>query len=141
MISNNFIILNMSKWIINQCLILSYNIDIISLINSTNKFHQYYSYENNLKHIQINHLQSNQDYQLYIKINSQAGEIIKVLPFRTMNNNNQTIFKRKTSYKIIKITIISIISLILVIIIIICILIKIYRQHIKGSYNEYYFKY
>ncbi|CAF4516635.1 unnamed protein product [Rotaria sp. Silwood1] len=122
-ISNNFIILNMSNWIINQCLILSYDIELFPVINVTNnnnnnnnnnKLHRYYSFKNNFKSFRINNLQSNQDYQLHIKINSQSGEIIKIILFRTTNNNQNMNLKTKNSYTIIIIMTISLIFMIII---------------------------
>ncbi|CAF2759126.1 unnamed protein product [Rotaria sp. Silwood2] len=126
-ISNNFIILNMSNWIINQCLILSYDIELFPIINSTNNnnnnnnnnLHRYYSFKNNFKNFRINNLQTNQDYQLHIKINSQSGEIIKIILFRTTNDNQQMNLKTKNSYIII----ILVISLIFIFILLISIFI------------------
>ncbi|CAF0794841.1 unnamed protein product [Rotaria sordida] len=116
-ISNNFIILNMSNWIINQCLILSYDIELFPIINSTNNnnnnnnnnLHRYYSFKNNFKNFRINNLQSDQDYQLHIKINSQSGELIKIILFRTTNDEKQMNLKTKNSYIIIIVIIISLI--------------------------------
>ncbi|CAF3429449.1 unnamed protein product [Rotaria socialis] len=101
-ISNNFIVLNMSNWIINQCLILSYDIELSSLANTTdNDQHRYYSFKNNFETIRIANLQPNQDYQLHIKVNSQAGETIKIILFRTANDKSQINLPRKTSYAVI----------------------------------------
>jgi hypothetical protein len=103
-ISNNFIILNMSNWIINQCLILSYEIEIFPTGNST--LHRFYTFNHNLQQIQINNLQSNEEYQLHIKVNSQSGEVIKQISFRTTNYSNPTNSKTKNQYIIIIIVII-----------------------------------
>ena len=125
-ISNNYLILDMSNWIINQCLILSYEIEIYPFGNST--LHRYYTFNNNFQQIRINDLQSNIDYQLNIKVNSQAGQIIKQISFRTTDNPNQMNSKTKTHYTIIIIVIISFVFT-LILSIIIFILIKFCRLH------------
>jgi len=133
MISNNFIILTMSNWIINQCSIISYEIEIFPINNSTEiNLHRYYSFKNNFQNIKIDKLQSNQDYQLNINVQSQAGEIIKMISFRTTNNNQEFNFKTKNSYLIIIIIIISFIFT-LITTIIIFILIKFCRLHLKNT--------
>jgi hypothetical protein len=134
LISNNYIILTMSNWIINQCSIISYEIDLFPIKNSTeiNHDHRSYSFKNNFQNIKIDNLQSNEDYQLNIKINSQSGEIIKILSFRTTNDNQQFNSKTKNSYIIIIIIIISFLFT-LIIAIIIFILIKFCRLHLKNT--------
>ena len=53
-----------------------------------------YSFKNQLNAIKIDNLKSNEDYELNIKIHSQAGEHTEKIIFRTMNYelNNQHIF-------------------------------------------------
>jgi len=132
-ISNNFIILTMSNWIINQCSILSYEIEIFSIKNSSEtNLHRYYSFKNHFQNIKIDNLQSNEDYQLNIKVNSEAGETIKILSFRTTNDNYQLNSKTKNPYLIIIIIIISFIFT-LISSIIIFILIKFCRLHLKNT--------
>ena len=127
----------MSSWIINQCLIISYEIKIFPMINSTEtNLHRSYIFENNFQHIQIDNLQANQDYQLHIRVNSQAGEIVKIISFRTTNENNQATSKMKNYYIIILIVVISFIFT-LISSIIVFILIKFCRLHLKktGKYE------
>jgi hypothetical protein len=83
----------MEKWIINECPILSYDIEIFPIKNSSEiHFNRYISSRNQ---IQINNLQSNQDYQLNIKIHSQAGENIERISFRTINDDDQIKIKNQ----------------------------------------------
>ncbi|CAF1446454.1 unnamed protein product [Adineta steineri] len=81
-VSNNYIILNMANWIINECSILSYEIE---LLTSKTNLSRYFSYKNDLNELKIDNLQSNEDYQLNIKVNSQAGENMEIISFRTTN--------------------------------------------------------
>ncbi len=137
-ISNHFIILTMSNWIINQCSILSYEIDIFPVKNSTDiHLHRYYSFKNNFQTIKIDNLQSNEDYQLNIKVISQAGETMKIISFRTSNENAHSNPKSKNPYIIIVIIIISFIFT-LISSIIVFILIKFCRLHFKdtGKYKS-----
>ncbi|CAF1443327.1 unnamed protein product, partial [Adineta steineri] len=132
-ITNNYIILNMSKWKVNQCGILSYDIEIFPIDNSTERsLHRYYSFENHLKILKIPNLQSNQNYHLEIKVHSQAGEINKIILFRTLNNKH--IFNSETQHYYLTVIII-IISFILVLVssIIIFISIKFCRLHFKNT--------
>lgn len=92
-ISNNYIIINMAKWIIDECPILSYEIEIFPIKNSSEiNSHRYISSKNQ---IQIDNLQSNQDYQLNVKIHSQIGENIEQIYFRTKNNDDQIRIKNQ----------------------------------------------
>jgi hypothetical protein len=120
-ISNNYIIVNMANWIIDECPILSYEIEIFPIINSNLK--RSYSFKNQFNEIKIDNLQIDEDYQLNIKINSQAGENIERVIFRTMNNkiNNQQIF------------ILVCIGSFLIIFVLIIIIIKFCRQYLKRS--------
>ncbi|UJR35713.1 hypothetical protein I4U23_028463 [Adineta vaga] len=132
-ISNNFIILNMSNWFINYCSILSFEIELFPTRNSTARnLHQFYSFKNHLKTIQLDNLLSNQDYQLQIKINSQAGEIIKIISFRTTNDQKLTNSKSQNYYIIIIIIVVSCI-LALISSIIVFIAIKFCRLHWKNA--------
>ncbi|CAF4434156.1 unnamed protein product [Adineta steineri] len=104
----------MSKWKVNQCGILSYDIEIFPIDNSTERnLHRYYSFENHLKILKIPNLQSNQNYHLEIKVHSQAGEINKIILFRTLNNKH--IFNSETQHYYLTVIII-IISFILVLV-------------------------
>jgi hypothetical protein len=137
-ISNNFINLNMSNWIINQCSILSYEIELFPIRNSTEiSLHRYYSFKNHLKNIQIDNLQSNEDYQLHMKVHSQAGEIIKTMSFRTIDDNPSSNSKSQNHYIIILILILSFIFA-LISLIIIFFSIKFCRLHLTkaGKYKE-----
>ena len=128
----------MSNWLINQCSIISFEIEIFPVRNSTEQaLHQFYSFKNHLKSIQIDNLQSNQDYQLQIKVNSQAGEIIKIVSFRTTNDQNLT-KSRSPNYYIIIIIIAASCLLALISSIIVFISIKFCRLHWKnaGKYPE-----
>ena len=120
-ISNNYIIVNMANWIIDECPILSYEIEIFPVINSNLK--RSYFFQNQSNEIQIDDLQIDENYQLNIKINSQAGENIERIIFRTRNNkiNNQQIF------------ILICISSFLIIFILVIIIIKYCRQYLKRS--------
>ena len=132
-ISNHYIILTMSNWVINQCSILSYEIDLFPLKNSSEtNLHRYYSFQNHFQSIKIDNLQSDEDYQLNIKVNSQAGETTKMISFRTTNDNFQFNSKTKNPYLIIVIIIISFIFT-LISSIIIFILIKFCRLHFKDT--------
>lgn len=133
MVSNNFIILTMSNWIINQCLILSYDIELFPIKNSSEiDLHRFYSFKNNFQEIKIDNLEINQDYQLNIKVYSQAGETVKIISFRTTNNNQQLNSKTKNPYLIIIIIIISFLFT-LILSIILFIFIKFCRLHLKNS--------
>ena len=133
LISNNFIILTMSKWIINQCLIESYQIEIYPIKNSTDlNLHRFYSFQNSIDQIKIGNLQSNEEYQLNIKVNSQAGETIKIISFRTTNVNSPVNSKTKNPYFILITIIISFIFT-LILSIIFFILIKFCRLHWKNT--------
>ncbi|CAF1590596.1 unnamed protein product, partial [Adineta ricciae] len=132
-ITDHFIILNMSNWLINQCSIISFEIEISPVRNSTEQaLHQFYSFKNHLKSIQIDNLQSNQDYQLQIKVNSQAGEIIKIVSFRTTNDQNLT-KSRSPNYYIIIIIIAASCLLALISSITVFISIKFCRLHWKNA--------
>jgi hypothetical protein len=76
----------MANWIINECPILSYE---IRLLRSKTNLSQYFSYKNEFNEIKITNLRSDEDYQLNIKINSQAGENTEIISFRTTNEKNQ----------------------------------------------------
>jgi hypothetical protein len=135
-ISNHFIILTMSNWIINQCSILSYEIEIFPIRNSSEiHLHRYYTFKNHFQTIKIDNLQSNEDYQLNIKVISQAGETMKIISFRTTNDNYHSNSKTKNPYLIIIIIIISFIFT-LISSIMIFILIKFCRLHFKDSGNK-----
>jgi len=83
----------MGKWIINECPILSYEIEIFPITNSSEiNFNRYISTKNQ---IQIDNLQSNQDYQSNIKIYSQAGEHIERISFRTIDDDNEIRIKNQ----------------------------------------------
>jgi hypothetical protein len=126
----------MSNWIINQCSILSYEIDIFPIKNSSEiHLHRYYTFKNNFQTIKIDNLQSNEDYQLNIKIISQAGETMKIISFRTTNENFYSNSKTKNPYLLIIIIIISFIFT-LISSIIIFILIKFCRLHFKDTGNN-----
>ena len=47
------------------------------------------SLKNAIPELRIDHLLSNQDYQLHIKVHSQAGQTGKVISFRTGNDGVQ----------------------------------------------------
>ena len=132
-ISNDYIILTMSNWIINQCQILSYEIEIFPLktSNQTNQ-HRSYSLKNNFQTIKIDNLQSNEDYQLNLKIYSQAGEATRILSFRTTNDLHQLSSKSKNPFLILIIIVISFIFT-LISAIIVFILIKFCRLHFKDT--------
>ncbi len=92
-ISSNYIILNMEKWMIDECPILSYEIELFPIKNSSERnFNRYISSENR---IQIANLQSNQDYQLNIKIHSEAGEKLERISFRTIDNKHRIKIKHQ----------------------------------------------
>jgi hypothetical protein len=92
-ISSNSIILNMEKWMIDECPILSYEIELFPIKNSSERnFNRYISSENR---IQIANLQSNQDYQLNIKIHSEAGEKLERISFRTIDNKHRIKIKHQ----------------------------------------------
>jgi len=83
----------MRKWIINECPILSYEIEIFPIKNSSEiHFNRYISSK---PEIQIDNLESNQDYQLNIKVRSEAGENIERIFFRTINDDNQIKIKNQ----------------------------------------------
>ena len=132
-ISHDSIILTMSNWMINQCAILGYDIEIFPL-KTSNETHQHrsYSLKNNFQTIKIDHLQPNEDYQLNLKLYSQAGETMRILSFRTTNDLQQMNSKSKNPFLIL---IIIIVSFILTLIsgIIIFILIKFCRLHFKDA--------
>ncbi|CAF3435968.1 unnamed protein product [Rotaria socialis] len=93
-VSNNYIILDMAKWIINECPILSFEIEIIPIKNSDgNNLNRYFSFKNELNEIKIDHLQPEHDYQLNIKINSQPGENFQIISFRTAKDTNRISIK------------------------------------------------
>ncbi|CAF3590109.1 unnamed protein product [Rotaria sordida] len=129
-ISNNYIIVNMANWIIDECPILSYEIEIFSIKNSNeNNFNQYFSFKNPLNEIKIDHLQSDHDYQLNIKINSQPGEKLQRISFRTTKTNTQIKLKHKQILRFLLLTIISF----LLIFILIFIIMKFCQQHLKKT--------
>jgi hypothetical protein len=123
-ISNNYIIVNMANWIIDECPILSYDIEIFPTMNSNLK--RYYSFKNQLNAIKIDNLQTDEDYQLNIKINSQSGENIERISFRTTNNNQIKINNQH-------ILIIISIGAFLFVFVLIMIVIKFCRQYLKKS--------
>ena len=89
-ISNNCIILNMTNWIIDQCHILSYEIEICSVINSNeNNLNRYSLFKNEFNNMKIDNLQSDNDYQLTIKIYCQAGDYIETISFQMAKDKNQ----------------------------------------------------
>ena len=98
-ISNDFIILNMSNWIINQCLILSYHIEIYPLGNSS--LNRYYSFNNNYEKIQINNLQSNSSlhevdwYRRSIEINKDQLDEANQIQLITNKHISQTKFQHQ----------------------------------------------
>ncbi|CAF0823910.1 unnamed protein product [Rotaria sp. Silwood1] len=107
-VSNNYVIVNMATWMINECPILSYDIEIFPIKNSDeNNLNRYLSFKNQINEIKIDHLKSDHDYQLNIKIHSQAGEKLEIIPFRTTKNNNQIKLKHKQIFLFLLLTIIS----------------------------------
>ncbi|CAF4143011.1 unnamed protein product [Rotaria sp. Silwood2] len=129
-ISNNYIIVNMANWIINECPILSYEIEIFPIITANeNNLNRYFSFKNQLNEIKIDHLQSDHDYQLNIKINSQAGDKQEIISFRTTKNNNQIKLKHKQILLFLLLTMISF----LLVFILIFIMIKFCQKHLKKT--------
>jgi hypothetical protein len=114
----------MANWIIDECPILSYDIEIFPTMNSNLK--RYYSFKNQLNAIKIDNLQTDEDYQLNIKINSQSGENIERISFRTTNNNQIKINNQH-------ILIIISIGAFLFVFVLIMIVIKFCRQYLKKS--------
>jgi len=121
-ISSNYIILNMANWIINECPILSYE---IQLLRSKTNLSQYFSYKNEFNEIKIPNLRSDEDYQLNIKVNSQAGENTEIISFRTTNEKNQI----KTNNE----QIIIIITSFLLILVLIVFIMKFCRRCLKKT--------
>jgi hypothetical protein len=76
----------MKNWLINVCPILSYEIELFPLEN-TSEFHfdRYLSSKNSF---QIDNLQSNQDYQLNIKVHTEAGDHFERVSFRTLDDDH-----------------------------------------------------
>ncbi len=85
-ISNDYIILNMKKWLINACPILSYEIELFPIENTSEiHFNRFLSSKSSIR---IANLQSNQDYQLNIQIHSEAGDHIERITFRTTDDDH-----------------------------------------------------
>ena len=81
----------MKNWLINVCPILSYEIELFPLENASEfHFNRYLSTENSF---QIDNLQSNQDYQLNIKVHTEAGNHLERISFRTLDDHHQTKIK------------------------------------------------
>lgn len=93
MVSNTYIILNIDKWIIDECPILSYEIEIFPIKNSSDINSNRYISSKSL--IKIDNLEPNQDYKLDIKIHSQSGENIERISFRTKNNDDRIKIKNQ----------------------------------------------
>lgn len=89
-VTDNYIILNMAKWIINECPILSYEIEIVPIKNSNEyNSNRYFSFKYPLNEVKIDHLQSDHQYRLNIKVNSQPGENFQSISFRTEKSFDQ----------------------------------------------------
>jgi len=132
-ISNNFIVLTMSNWIINQCSIISYEIELYPIKNATDiNVHRFYRFKSTVEKIQIDDLLANEDYQLNLKVNSQAGETVKVLSFRTTNENLQKPFKTKNPYLIITLTVVAFI-IVVILAVLAFILLKFCRLRLKNT--------
>lgn len=132
-ISSTFVVVNMSNWIINRCSILSFDIEIYPKVNSTEQnLHQFYSFKNHLKRVQIDNLYPNQDYQLRIKVNSQAGEIVKFISFRTNADQRASSFRSQNYYIILIIIVVSTV-LALISSVIVFIAVKFCRLHLKHA--------
>ncbi|UJR10325.1 hypothetical protein I4U23_014531 [Adineta vaga] len=121
-ISSNYIILNMNNWIINECSILSYEIELIS---SKTNFSRYISHTNENSMIKIDQLQSNEYYELNIKVNSQAGENFQTISFQTTNE------KLAGKTKLEQILMLS--AFLLCLFILILIIMKIYRRRLRQT--------
>ena len=84
----------MKHWLIDICPIQSYEIQLFP-INNTNEIPSHH-YLSSKDLIHIDHLHSNQDYQLNLHIYSEAGETFERLTFRTITEmkifNQQMIF-------------------------------------------------
>jgi hypothetical protein len=107
----------MEKWIINECPILSYEIEIFPIKNSSEiHFNRYISSK---PQIRIDNLESNQDYQLNVKVRSQAGENIERIFFQTIDDNDDNQIKIKNQQIIFSMIFIVLFLLIFIFILII----------------------
>lgn len=92
-ITDDHIILNLNQWLIITCPILSYEIEYYPLQNlsqiETNR------YLPSIDIIRLDHLQSNTDYQLNIKVSSEAGVNLHGITFRTSNSHGLILRKNQ----------------------------------------------
>ncbi|CAF0912627.1 unnamed protein product, partial [Adineta ricciae] len=116
-IAYNHIMLNMANWIIHECLILSYEIQLFS--TKTNSSREI-SYKNEITMIKIGQLDPNEHYQLNVRVQTEAGESVKMISFQTMN---ETVSRRTQIEQSLIVIVIS-----LFIVVSILILMKIYRR-------------
>lgn len=95
-ISHDSFILNINQWLIPTCPILSYEIEYHPLENlSQIESNRYFP---PIEFIRIDHLQSNTDYQLNVKITSEAGEVFQRISFRTKDSRQ---YHRRQNQQII----------------------------------------
>ena len=92
-IAHDHVILNINQWIIPTCPILSYEIEYyprenLSRIESNH-------YRSPIDFIRIDHLQSNTDYQLNVKVTSESGENFQGLSFRTKDSHEYFLYQHQ----------------------------------------------
>lgn len=99
-----------------------------------------------LNEVRIDDLQSNREYQLHLKVNTEAGELIQVISFRTNNDQDEFDSRSIQSYLIVTIVLISLLF-ISITIVITCLLMKLCRRQsqrrklktmIYSSYPDHY---
>ena len=92
-ITHDHIILNVNQWLIITCPIISYEIEYYPLENlsqiETNR------YLPSIDFIRIDHLQTNTEYQLNVKVSSEAGENFQGITFRTKDSHGLILRKNQ----------------------------------------------
>lgn len=100
--------------------------------SSENRSSRHFFYPGHSQQIQIEDLQPNRDYQLHLRVKSEAGEIIQVISFRTSDNRTEISTKGIHLYLAIVIVIIAV-AFIIIVIVVVCIFVKICRERFKNS--------
>ena len=116
-IAYNHIVLNMANWIIHECSILSYEIELFSTKTNSS---QEISYKNETTMIKIGQLDPNEHYQLNVKVQTEAGESLETILFQTMDEPVSRRTQIEQSLIVIAISLFIVVSIL--------ILMKIYRR-------------
>jgi hypothetical protein len=103
-------------------------------VNKSNPDHldRYVLMKNNAQTVHIDQLESNCDYQLHLKVHSQAGETRKSVSFRTMATSSQVTSNDEADlllFIIIGSFLLTFLSCLMTIV-----LIKFVRQYLKGNH-------